>query len=111
MNEQTKKAKKKKTHSDNCKRICVGCLKKGKSLRPIVKAGSLSDNGLKFRILSQFKLESEDLNYLPTVICSTCRAKVIDPTISAPDYQVKVDYKGFIDNVKKYLNQNEDWRD
>jgi hypothetical protein len=108
MDEQTKKAKKKKTHSDHCKRICVGCLKKGKSLRPIVKAGSLSDNGLKFRILSQFKLESEDLNYLPTVICSTCRAKVIDPTISAPDYQVKVDYKGFIDNVKKYLNQNED---
>ena len=72
------------------------------------RSDNLSDNSLKFRVLSQFKLESEDLNHLPTVICSVCRKHVIDPTISAPDYKVKVDYKGFIENVKKYLHQNED---
>ena len=72
------------------------------------RADNISDNSLKFRVLSQFKLESEDLNHLPTVICTSCRIKVIDPTISAPDYQVKVDYKGFIENVKKCLHQNED---
>ena len=68
----------------------------------------MSDNSLKFRVLSQFKLDSEDLNHLPTHVCSNCRIKVVDPTISAPDFQVKVDYKGLIDNVKKYSQQNED---
>ena len=99
-----------KTHSDHCRCICIGCLKKGKSLRPIVKvrADNLSDSSLKFRVLSQFKLDSEDLNHLPTVICSVCRKNVLDLTISAPDYKEKVDYNGFIANVKKYLNQNED---
>ena len=72
------------------------------------KADNVSDNSLKFRVLSQFKLESEDLNHLPTVICSVCRKNVLDLTISAPDYKEKVDYNGFIANVKKYLNQNED---
>ena len=99
-----------KTHSDHCRCICIGCLKKGKTLRPIVKvrADNLSDSSLKFRVLSQFNLDSEDLNHLPTHICTNCRIKVIDPTISAPDFQVKVDYKGLIDNVKKYSQQNED---
>ena len=72
------------------------------------RADNISDSSLKFRVLSQFKLESEDLNHLPTVICSVCRKNVLDLTISAPDYKEKVDYNGFIANVKKYWNQNED---
>ena len=55
--------KKKNTHSDHCKRICIGCLSKGKSFRSFVKAKG--DNLLKFRVLSQLKLDSDDLNYLP----------------------------------------------
>ena len=94
-----------KTHSDHCKSICIGCLNKGKSFRTIVKAKG--DNLLKFRVLSQLNLDADDLDYLPTVICTKCRIAITDLTISAPDYPVKVDYKGFIANVKKYLQQND----
>ena len=89
--------KKKQTHSDHCNKICIGCLKKPKSFKTIVP-------NTEFRVLSQLKLESQDLNYLPKIICAKCRMKVVDPNINADDFPVIVDYQGFIENVKSHLN-------
>ena len=99
--------KKKQTHSDHCNRICIGCLKKPKSFKTIVPKQPTeqknTDKCVEFRVLSQLKLESQDLNYLPKIICAKCRLKVVDPNINADDFPVIVDYQGFIKNVKSQL--------
>ena len=101
--------KKKQTHSDHCNKICIVCLKKTKSFKTIVPkrqstAPTDTEKCVEFRVLSQLKLKSPDLNYLPKIICTACRLHVLDPNINADDFPVIVDYQGFIENVKSHLN-------
>ena len=96
----------KKTHSDHCNTVCISCLKKPKKVQAIVPKNGVET--LKFRVQCQLKLETQDFDHLPKVICLKCRSKIIDPNISASDFPVTVDYRGLIENVKAHINPEGD---
>ena len=65
----------KKTHSDQCLAICIGCLQRPKGLRPLVPKNG--NNSLETLVSTHMYAEYfSDKEHLPKVICANCRLKL-----------------------------------
>ena len=93
----------KKTHSDHCSSICIGCLKRTKpafTRNLVLKNGNNSlENSVSSRLYSNFFQEKE---YLPKVICANCRNKLEN---EKSEFEVLIDYKALSENVKEEQNK------
>ena len=95
----------KKSHEDYRQSSCIACLSRPKGLRPLVNQKT-GDTSMKCHVEKCLKIKSEDFNFLPNVICSNCRNKIMkcnDPS----EYQIRVKYDELIENVKNLTNKKE----
>ena len=95
----------KKSHEDYRQSSCIACLSRPKGLRPLVNQKT-GDTSMKCHVEKCLKINSEDFNFLPNVICSNCRNKIMkcnDPS----EYEICVKYDELIENVKNLTTKKE----
>ena len=113
-----KESRKKKNHEDYRLSICIGCLNKPKGLRPIENekvVGTLNqllvneksgNKSILSLVQECLKLESDQMNHLPTAICTHCRLAMLKCENIA-DYPISVRYSELIENVKSNAISND----
>ena len=65
------------------------------------------DTSIKSKVEKCLKIDSEELKFLPCMICSNCRNKIVkceDPS----EYPIRVKYADLIENVKANAIENEE---
>ena len=88
--------RKPKTHSDQCFAICICCLQRPKGMKPIVPQNG-DTSAVKLITAKVYSDYSENREHLPKSICKNCTLKLGK---KESEFQVSVDYKGLVENVK-----------